>query len=80
MTSGCINLTLAQKSTYREFPAESAPQRAAYLITHSGNVFGGGSQFERPQRVWIEMIIHTNDSLAVNYYYLIHFTQLLNIQ
>jgi len=77
---GYINPKLAYKSTYRELPAESAGMCAGYVIHHSDNMYGGGSQIERPRKFWMEMIIHRNDLLVVNNHYLIHIIQLLNIQ
>ena len=78
--SGYINQKLARISTYRELPAASARMLTGYVIHYSDNVCGGGSEIERPRRFRMQMIIHRNDSLAVNNHYLIHIIRILNMK
>jgi hypothetical protein len=47
--SGYIIPKSDKKSTYRKLPAGSAGMRAGYVIHHSDNLEGGGSEIERPQ-------------------------------
>lgn len=54
-----------------KLPAECAGMGKRYLINHSEKMCSGGSVFERPEKFWIQLSIHTNDTLAVSYDYTI---------
>ena len=64
--SGSICPKLVDGSECRNIPAESAKTRRSQVIYPTHDVNSGGSETERPQCFWTQMIIPKYDILAVN--------------
>jgi len=64
--SRSICLKLVDGSVCHKLPAENAKMRWSYIIYWTDDVNSGGSETERPQCFWMQMIIHGNGILAVN--------------
>jgi hypothetical protein len=74
------NEKLVYESIFGKLAAESTGISQRYIIHLSMNMYIGGSEMEGPQCFLIQLIVLTNDTLAVKNGYIIISTKLLTIQ
>jgi hypothetical protein len=63
---GSTCLKLVDGSVYCNLPAENAKRLQSYVIYQTDDVYSGGSETERLQSIWIQMILARNGILAAN--------------